>query len=300
MERRGGGLQRSRVGAHVAILILIWGTTYAAIRVGLETVPPFLGIALRFAVAAVVLLVGCRVLGVEWRQDGNLWGLWTFNAITHFVIPYGVVYWTEQWLPSGLAAVLFTTFPLFVALLAHWLVPGEHIRPLTFLGVLIGFTGVALIYSDDLGALADPQTRLAAWVFILSPLAAAVGDVVIKSRYSRVHPISLTAPSLLITAVLTGGLALLFEDVGGAELGARAWAIILYLALFGTALAFVLYFRLLATITVTGLSLITFGIPIVALAVGALALEETLTPRVLGGGALVLLGVWAAMRPSRA
>ncbi len=284
------------VGAQVGLLIAIWGTTYAAIRIGLETMPPFLGIAVRFAIAGAVLIVGCRLAGIEWRRDGNLWGLWTFNAVTHFAIPYGVVYWAEQWLSSGLAAVLFTTFPLFVAVLAHWLVPGERLRPLAVVGVLLGVAGVAVIYSDDLGALADPQTRLAAWVFLASPIAAALGDVVIKRSFSHVHPVSLTAPCLLITAVITGALALGFEDVGAADFGFRSWAVLLYLALVGTSLAFVVYFRLLSRVTVTALSLITFGIPIVALAVGALLLDETVTPRVVAGAALVLAGVWAALR----
>jgi len=100
------------------MLILIWGTTFAAIRVGLETVPPFAGIAIRFAIAAAVLIIGAALLR-RWRVEGNQWGLWTLNAVCHFVIPYGVVYRSLQWLPSGLVAVLFSTNPLFVALLAH-------------------------------------------------------------------------------------------------------------------------------------------------------------------------------------
>jgi drug/metabolite transporter (DMT)-like permease len=284
------------VGLGVTVLILIWGTTFAAVRIGLETVPPFTGIAIRFAIAAAILFAGARAFGIVWRGDGDVWGLWVFNATCHFVIPYGVVYWCVQWLPSGLAAVLFSTFPLFVALLAHLVLPGERLRWLSSAGVVVGFVGVAVIYSDDLGALAEPEARLAAWVFLLSPLASAVGDVAIKKYWSRVHPVSLTAPSLAITAAIAALLALLLERGREVDLTLKAWVVLVYLALFGTALAFVVYFRLLARIRVTGLSLIAYAIPVVALVVGTVWLDEVITSRVLVGAGLVLLGVWAALR----
>jgi len=276
--------------------MLVWGTTYAAIRVGLETVPPFTGVALRFAIATVVVLLVARLVSPDWRQGGNRWGLWTFNAICHFVIPYGVTYWAEQWLPSGLAAVIFSSYPLFVAVLAHLMLRGERLSWLSSVGVLLGFAGVALIYSDDLGALADPQARLAAGVILLSPLASAVGDVAIKKYWTHVHAVSLTAPSLGITAVIMGAMALTLEDWRPSATPLEGWLIILYLALFGTALTFTIYFRLLARVRVTGLSLITYGIPIIALAVGTFWLGEVITPRVIAGAFLVLVGVAAALR----
>jgi len=284
------------VGFGVAGLILIWGTTFAAIRVGLETVPPFAGIALRFAIAAGVLFVGARVAGVDWRVGGNQWGLWTLNAVCHFVIPYGVVYWSEQWLPSGLVALLFSTNPLFVALLAHLLLPGERLGRLGWLGVVAGFAGVATIYSEDLSALGGEQAQRVAVVFLAAPLVAAIGDVLIKRYWSRVHAISLTAPSLALTAVTMTALSLAFEDPAAVELDAKAWAIILYLALFGTALAFTVYFRLLSRVRVTGLTLIAYPIPVVALVIGAVWLDEVITWRVAFGGALILAGIWAALR----
>ncbi len=282
----------------LALLIGIWGTTYAAIRVGLESIPPFLGIAVRFAVASALLFLGCAVLGIRWWQDGTPWGMWTFNAVAHFVVPYGVVYWCEQWIPSGLAAVLFTTFPLFVAVLAHWLVPGERLRPLAVLGLVLGAMGVAILYADDLTATLGPEGRRAAWIFLLSPLTAALGDVVIKRWYSQIHPVSLTAPSLALTAITCGVLSFAFESPLEVTWTPTAWGVTLYLAVFGTALAFVLYFGLLSRVTVTSLSLITFGIPIVAMMVGAVVLDESLTPRLALGAAFILAGVWAALRRS--
>ena len=284
------------MGLGVGALVLIWGTTFAAIRVGLETVPPFAGIAIRFAIAAAVLFAGARLLGVQWRREGNQWGLWILNALCHFVIPYGIVYWSQQWLPSGLVALLFSTNPLFVAILAHLMLAGERMGWLGWLGVAIGFAGVATIYSEDLSALGGSQARLAATVFILAPLVAAIADVTIKRFWTHVHPISLAAPSLAITAVVTAAVSWAVEDPETIQLTARAWGTILYLALFGTALAFVLYFYLLERVPVTALTLIAYPIPIVAMIVGAVWLDEQITPRVVTGGVLVLMGVWAALR----
>lgn len=222
--------------------------------------------------------------------------MWFLNALCHFVIPYGIVYWSEQWLPSGLVAVLFSTNPLFVAVLAHLILPGERMRRLAWIGVTVGFLGVAIIYSEDLGALGGSRARTVATVFMLSPLVAAIGDVLIKRFWSKVHAVSLTAPSLAITAILMAGLSLAVEDTRAMELNAQAWGIILYLAVFGTAVAFLLYFYLLARVPVTGLTLIAYPIPIVALLVGALFLGEVITVRVAVGAGLVLCGVWAALR----
>ena len=120
-------------------LSLIWGTTWAAIRIGLEGIPPFTGVALRFAVAAVMLLLYARLAGVSFGRGRRERWLWVSNAVLSFSASYGVVYWAEQWVPSGLGAVIFSTYPLMVALMSHGSLPGERLTPLSVGGVLLGF-----------------------------------------------------------------------------------------------------------------------------------------------------------------
>ena len=105
------------IASTFVLLCLIWGTTWAAIQIGLQGIAPFTGVALRFAIAAAVLLAFVRALRIRLGTSRRERGLWLVNGGLAFSVSYAVVYWAEQWVPSGLAAVLFATYPLFVALL---------------------------------------------------------------------------------------------------------------------------------------------------------------------------------------
>ena len=288
----------ARYGA-LAALILIWGTTWAGITIGLEGIPPFTAVALRFAIAAPLLVLAARILGSPLGGGRRLKRLWVINTLCSFAIPYCVVYWAQQWVPSGLEATLFATYPLFVAILAHFWLPAERLRLAPAAGVLLGFIGVALIHSEDLAVLGGPQVRLAAAVSLLSPLAAAVSTVQVKRWGAGLPALALSAPPMAFTAVLVGGLALATERGRALTLDAVSIGSLLYLAIFGSAVTFALYFWLLARLPATRLSLITFGIPIVALTVGTLALDEPLTARIVAGVLLVLGGVCLAVRRER-
>ncbi len=288
--------RKSLIYGALALLILIWGTTWAAIRVGLEGLPPFTGVAIRFAIAAAVLLAVARLAGWPLGSGRRAWFLWIVNATGSFSISYGVVYWAEQWVPSGLAAVLFSTFPLFVALMAHFWLPGERLRLVSLGGILLGFAGVVTIFSEDLTSLAGSQTRTAATVFLISPLVSALANVLIKRWGAGFHPVSLTAVPMAMTAGIMGALAALVERGRGISLDAASTAALLYLAICGTAVTFLLYFWLLDRLPATRLSLITYGVPIVAVTVGTLWMEEPFTPRMFVGSLLVLAGVGLAVR----
>ena len=283
----------------IALLIMIWGTTWAAIRVGLEGIPPLTGVALRFGSASVLLMALARWLGVPLGSGRRIHRLWLINAIFTFCLSYGVVYWAEQWIPSGLAAILFSTFPLFIAVMAHFHLPGERLRLPALLGLLVGCSGVAIIFSDDLAALGGEQAILAAAVFLLSPAAAAFANIVVKKYGSDVHPFTLTAVPMAMTAVIMGTLALFLERDRQVVFDAVSVGALLYLSVLGSAVTFSLYFWLLSSLKATRLSLITYGVPIVAVIVGIIALDEPFTPRILAGAATVLIGVALAVTGDR-
>ena len=165
------------------------------IAIGLAGVPPFSGVAIRFAIAAVLLLVMVRMRGVSLGTTTRERGLWLVNGILGFSVSYGVVYWAEQWIPSSLASVLFATYPLFVALLAHFLLPEEKLSGGEMIGILIGFSGVALIFSTDFAALGGPAVALAAAVMLISPFVSAVASVAVMRWGEGVHPFSLSVSS---------------------------------------------------------------------------------------------------------
>jgi drug/metabolite transporter (DMT)-like permease len=290
---------RLLTAAAITTLILIWGTTWAAIRISLQGIPPIAGVALRFAIAAAVLLALVPVFGVKLGRSRIERRLWLANGMLTFAIPYGVLYWAEQWVPSGLASVLFATYPLMVALIAHVLLAGDRLTLPKAVGVLIGFAGLAVIYSEDFAALGGERVATAAVILLISPLCAAFGSVIVKRWGEGVHPLSMAAMPMAITAVTMGALAWLTESGREMTFGTAPVLALLYLALLGSALPFTLYFWLLKHQTATAMSLINYAIPLIAVAIGTLFLDEPFTLRMVLGTALVLAGVGVAMRKGR-
>ncbi len=287
---------RAAVAAAVGLLVAIWGTTWAAIRIGLDDLPPLTSLAARFGVAGALLLALAPAFGVRLGASPRERWLWLVNGGLTFTVCYGIVYWGEQRVPSGLTALLFATFPLFVAVLGHFFLPGERLHARGAAGTLIGFAGVAVIFSEDLSRLGGPGVTAAAAVLLLAPATSAVANVAVKRFGQGVHPLSLTAVPLLGAAATVGGAAALTETDRAVRWTPVAIGSVVYLALFGTALAFVVYFWLLDKLPATRLSLITYAVPVVAVAVGTLALGERFTPRIAAGAALVLAGVALAGR----
>ena len=185
---------------------------------------------------------------------------------------------------------------LFVAGMAHFWLPGERLQPVAMAGIAVGFVGIMLIFSDEFAGLDARRVQMAALVFLLSPLSAALASVAIKRWGKGIHPMALTAVPMGMTAGIMGALAVVGERHLTVSFDLVSVSALLYLALFGTAVTFFLYFWLLDRLPATSLSLITYGVPVVALVVGNLFLGEAFTLRMLLGAVLVLIGVWLALR----
>jgi len=276
------------------LVCLIWGTTWAAIQVGLRGTPPFSGVAIRFAIAATVLLGLASAMGVKLGQTRKERTLWLVNGILSFTIAYGAVYWSEQWIPSGLAAVLFATYPLFVAIVGHFALPNETVSLRELVGIVIGFGGVGVIFSEDVTILGGRQVYVAALVMLLSPMAAAVGTVVVKRWGSGIHPFSLAGGPMAVGASVMGVLAVWLERGRTFIWNVESIGALLYLAICGSAVTFFLYYWLLSILPAKRVALTAYVIPVVAVSVGMLR-GESLNPQILVGAALVVAGVGLAV-----
>jgi drug/metabolite transporter (DMT)-like permease len=288
-------VSRSLVYGLYALLVLIWSSTWVAIKIGLEDCPPLLGAGIRFAVAGLVLLVIAalqrRPLGTDWLLAGVL-------ALAPFAFAYGLVYWGEQYVPSGLAAVLFGIMPLYTALLAGVLLPDEPLRAPLLLGVLIGIGGLSLAFLESV-ELGSDKAAVGAAALALSPLGAAVGSISQKRRAAELDAVVLNG-----WAMLVGGLLLLLISALGENWGEAAWSAesvgsIAYLALFGSAVAFVTLTVLLRHISAQAVSFLTMLLPFGALVFGATLYDEPITARALAGAALVAAGLLIAQRSRR-
>lgn len=294
-HRRSAEAPRWLIWVGFIVLVGVWGTTWAAIRIGLEGLPPFTGASLRFLLAGLVLIAVTRALKVPRQSGPRLRRLWWIEGLFAFCISYGIVYWAGQYVPSGLASVLFSTFPFFVAILAHLWLDDEKLHSSHLIGIALGLGGVALISSDDF-VLQNRQQVIAAFVILGSPMAAAVAHVQVKKWGQGLHPLNLAGVPMLAGGLAAGVAALLTEQHREFTFDARAIGAVVYLALFGSALTFTIYYWLLERVPATRLALITYGIPVVAVFIGTLGLGEPMTMQTLAGSALVLGGVGIALR----
>jgi drug/metabolite transporter (DMT)-like permease len=280
------------------LLTAIWGTTWAAIQIGLRGLPPFTGVSVRFALAGVMILLYAWARGIRLGREARERRLWLVTGGLAFAGSYGIIYWGEQWVPSGLTSVLFATFPLFVAILAHFLLPGERLPAMGALGILIGFAGTGVIFSEDLRGLGGGEVAKAAAIILVSPFVSAVSSVAVKRWGAGIPPASLTGIPMLGAAAVLGAIAVATERHRPLTFDATSIGALLYLAIAGTVVTFLLYYWLLANVRATQAALLAYLIPLVAVAVGVLWLDEPMTGRILTGSMLVVAGVALTLHAS--
>jgi drug/metabolite transporter (DMT)-like permease len=286
---------RSVVWTLYAGCVLVWSSTWVVIAVGLDGVAPFLGAGIRFALAGLGVLTAARLLGRPLRTDFRLAAL---VATLPFATSYGLIYWAEQYVPSGLTAVLFGVLPLYMALLAAATLPEEPLRPRLVAGVAVALGGLALAFGQSLH-LGGRHAGLAAAAVVLSPLASTVGNVGIKRRGGRLDPLALNGWAMLGGGVLLLALSGLSERWGATSWSADSVFSILYLALLGTGFTFVTLTILIREMPVVTTSFISLVIPFGALALGALVRGEKVTGLAVAGAVLVAGGIAVAQLPIR-
>ena len=289
-------MPRSVVWSVYAFLVLIWSSTWVSIKIGLEDLPPLFGAGVRFGLAGLLLLGGAALARRSLRTDAILA---TVLAVLPFATTYGLIYWAEQHVPSGLAAVLFGVLPLYTALLAAVFLPDEPLRRRLLLGIGIAIGGLALAFNESIELGDDELAGLAAVAVVVSPIASAVGSMTIKRRGAELDALVVNG-----WGMLGAGALLLIVSAPTETWSDTAWTVeaigsILYLALLGTAFTFVGLTLLLREMTAVATSFISVCIPFGALAFGALLEDEVVTGTALLGAALVAAGIAVAMWPRR-
>jgi drug/metabolite transporter (DMT)-like permease len=289
-------VSRSAVWGLYGLLVVIWSSTWVSIKIGLEDCPPLLGAGIRFAAAGLVLLAVTAATRRTLRTDFRLAAV---LALFPFALTYGLVYWGEQYIPSGLAAVLFGVLPLYVALLGAAFLPDQPLRSRVIVGVLIAIAGLVLAFVESID-LGDKDLALAgAAALAVAPVGAAVGNISIKLRAAELDPVVLNG-----WAMLAAGIALLAASALGETWAEAAWTgkslgSIAYLALIGSAVPFVGLTVLLRHITAQAMSFLAMLLPFGALGFGAALYDEPITARAVGGAALVAAGLLIAQAPRR-
>ncbi len=287
--------------AAFAAVCLFWGTTYLGIKIALETVPPFLLGGMRFTLAGIVLALALRATGREW-PDWRRAPVFLLVGFTMLGFGNGGVVWAEQFMASGLVAVLVASTPFWMVGIES-LAGGEPLTLRTVTGLLVGFSGILLLVWPDLAA-ALSQTTGWKWVggLVATQLACigwSIGSTVSKQRLKGTDPLVSAAFQML-----AGGLVLLTVGALTGEFGRLTWssrslAAMVYLFFAGSLVGFVAYTYALAHLPMSVVSLYPYVNPVVAVVLGAWLLHEPLSWRIAVAVCAVLAGSAVVSRGSR-
>jgi len=276
-----------------AIIYFVWGSTYLAIRVGVREVPPFLLAAMRFLIAGVVLY-GWMMARGERSPTGRQWASASFLAILIFVLDYGLLFWAEQRVPSGIAAVMMATIPAFMALSEIIFLRTQRLTVRLALALLIGIGGVAVLMSRSLNLGGAPIDRVGALALIVASMSWSVASVLTRKLPLPPSKVMSSGAQMLVGGVflaLTAAALGEFRNFHPWTVSREAWLSLLYLIIPGSIIAFTAYVWLIHHESPTKVGTYAYVNPVVAVLVGYFLGGETLGLRTILGTLFVLISV---------
>jgi drug/metabolite transporter (DMT)-like permease len=273
------------------ILCCIWGSTWLFIKIGLTDLPPLTFAGIRFVLASLILTALVLLRRVRLPRSGKELALIAITGVLTFALNYGLVFWGEQYISSGLAAVLQSTFPAFGLVIAHFYLPHERLTTARVVGVLLGVCGVAVIFSDQL-SIAGSMALLGSMALVLSALFGSYGNVLVKAYGGKIDPQVLAAGQMVCGFVPLFMIGIPTEgNPSHFHWTTMAVVSLLYLVVVGSVIAFALYYWLVRHMDVTNTMLIALVTPAIAVILGMIVLHEKLNWRLLAGGACIISGL---------
>ncbi|AFN73389.1 DMT superfamily drug/metaboltie permease [Melioribacter roseus P3M-2] len=283
-------MEKLKVAGGYILICIIWGSTWLAIRLGLDSIDPIISVGIRFLLASGFIYFLMKFNDVELQVDKKSVKIYLMLAFFSFIIPFGLVYWAEQFIPSGLASILFAIMPFGVIIFSRLMMPQNRVGLSQLAGVALGFAGIVIIFSENIHI--EITNYLWGMIAVLvSSMMQAFIAVAMKKHGGHLHPLSMNFLPLLIAGIVLIPIAFIFETPSRWIFDAKSVGSILYLAFFGTVVTFTTYYWLLKRMNVVILSLSAFITPIIAVVLGWLILDEYFSQRVIMGSSLVLIGI---------
>ena len=279
------------------VLVLAWSSSFSVVKVGLHYAPPMLFAGGRTLLSGVIMSAVALVLGgsPNLRRD---WKVFAFLAAFNVVLFIGAQTFAVLYLPSGTAAVLIYLQPILVGVFA-WAALGEPLTATKVVGLLLGFAGIVAVSSGGLLDAAGKVTLVGVVSGVASALAWALGTVGFKKHERRISTLWAIALPFLVGGAVLSVFGLLIEPVSGISwTGPLVWSV-LYSAFVGTGLAWMLFFGLVRAGEASRVASFIFVVPLAAVVIGALVLDETLGPPLLAGAALIVTGIYLVNRTPR-
>ncbi|HEU0237172.1 MAG TPA: EamA family transporter [Candidatus Limnocylindrales bacterium] len=265
-----------------------WGSSYLFIKFGVETLTPFVLIALRLGIGLSLLMAVVAYAREPLPRSPRIYGHLLVMSVINIVLPFWLITTAEQSVDSSLASILNSTVPLFVILIAAGFLHDEPITVNRLVGLVVGFGGVILLTGGNIAVGGETFGTLA---LVGSSIAYAVGSVYARRNVRGLRPMIPALFQVAFAFVLSSVLAFVFEDPLSIQLTPQAVGSVVWLGLVGSGLAYLAFFRLLAHWGPTRTSLVAYLLPIWGIALGALFAAEVVDVRVLVGTGLVLTGV---------
>ena len=287
-------------------LVAMWGSSFFFVEIALRSITPLTLVAIRIALGAMLLFGAMRLAALPTPTDLRTWSFFGVLALIGYCLPFLFIAWGQQSIDSGLAGILVGCMPLATLLLAHRYIPGEHITAAKLAGFVLGFCGLALLLGPEaLRQWRGTGTELLGQLACLGGALCYAGNSIVTKRMPPTHALVAAAWTTTLAAVLMVLLAFTFDDPLALQPQWPEIATCIWLGVGPTAIATLVYFRLIARAGPTFMSLVNYMSPLVALSAGAMFLDEPLRPSALAALALILSGIaiatrWDARRRARA
>ena len=273
------------------LLCLIWGSTWLFIKLGLNDLPPFTFAGIRFVIGVAILFAIIKARRLSLPRTRADWILLAVTGVLSFSLNYGLLFWGEQYISSGLAALLQATIPAFGLVIAHFYLPGEQMTPVKILGVMIGVAGVGVVFSNQL-SVAGTRALAGCAALVVGSACAAYANVLVKARGAKLDPAVLAGGQMFfgLIPLLVIGIPL---EGNPFQFHWTRMAIVslFYLAIVGSVAAFLLYYWLVQHMDVTKTMLVALVTPVIAVALGVMVLHEELNWRTFAGVAMIMSGI---------
>jgi drug/metabolite transporter (DMT)-like permease len=277
--------------AMLLALAALWGSSFFFFKIMAATLPPLTVVLGRVGLAALILNVWLALRRDFMPTSARTWGAFVFMGLLNNIVPFTLIVFGETRISSGLASILNATTPMFTVLAAHWLTANEKLTFAKAAGVVVGFVGVAVLIGPSALAGLGSEDLVGEVACLLAALSYAFAGIYGR-RFRGPNPIKVATGQITgSTLVLVPLVALVDHPWTLPMPSTETWGAMLGIAVLCTVVAYVLYFRILAAAGATNLLLVTFLLPVSALLLGWLVLEESIAPRAFAGMALIGVGL---------
>lgn len=285
-------LNKTNIRAYIAwiAICIIWGTTYLAIRVGVADLPPMFFAGIRWVVAGAILIVIQKVLGNHLPEKSEIKHL-AVVGIALLGIANGLVVIAEQWMPSGLTALLITTLPFWMVGFESVLPKGPKFNAVIFAGLVFGFSGVFIIFGRDFESFINGNYLFGALALMGAVISWSLGSIYSKYKKLNVHPMMGASVQMFIAGTLQLLLGFILGEQNRFHLTENGFYSILYLIIFGSILGYASYIYAIHHLPLSLVSTYAYINPIIALILGWYFLQEDLSVNILFAAVLIFTGI---------